>query len=162
MKLYYDKPESLSAAIYGERRGIVNREILFRGKRIDTGEWAEGFYCGGNERKTLRPCIFVYIPDRQSYDCQDIIPETVGQYTGLKDIHGVKIFEGDIIKQYEKTQFGDPVSDFGLVKWDNKECMLFRTSTRIGKERLVTSRDIYEVIGNIHDNPDLLEVNDNE
>ena len=161
MKLYYSKPETLSAAISGERRGIVNREILFRGKRIDTGEWAEGFYCGGNERKTLRPCIFVYIPDRQSYDCQDIIPETVGQYTGLKDIHGVKIFEGDIIKQYEKTQFGDPVSDFGLVKWDNKECMLFRTSTRIGKDRLVTSRDIYEVVGNIHDNPDLLEVSDN-
>lgn len=161
MKLYYDMPETLSAAISGERRGIVNREILFRGKRDDTGEWAEGFYCGGNERKTLRPCIFVYIPDRQSYDCQDIIPETVGQYTGLKDIHGVKIFEGDIIKQYEKTQFGDPVSDFGLVKWDNKECMLFRTSTRIGKERLVTSRDIYEVVGNIYDNPDLLEVSDN-
>lgn len=139
----------------------MNREILFRGKRIDTGEWAEGFYCGGNERKTLRPCIFVYIPDRQSYDCQDIIPETVGQYTGLKDIHGVKIFEGDIIKQYEKTQFGDPVSDFGLIKWDNKECMLFRTSTRIGKDRLVTSRDIYEVVGNIYDNPELLEVSDN-
>ena len=139
----------------------MNREILFRGKRDDTGEWAEGFYCGGNERKTLRPCIFVYIPDRQSYDCQDIIPETVGQYTGLKDIHGVKIFEGDIIKQYEKTQFGDPVSDFGLIKWDNKECMLFRTSTRIGKDRLVTSRDIYEVVGNIYDNPELLEVSDN-
>ena len=158
---FYDKPETLSAAISGERRGIVNREILFRGKCRYTGKWVEGFYCGGNERKTLSPCIFVYIPDRQSYDCQDIIPETVGQYTGLKDIHGVKIFEGDIIKQYEKTQFGDPVSDFGLIKWDNKECMLFRTSTRIGKDRLVTSRDIYEVIGNIYDNPDLLEVSDN-
>ena len=138
----------------------MNSEILSRGKRDDTGEWIEGCYCGGNEIKTLRPCIFVYRPDRQSYDCQDIIPETVGQYTGLKDIHGVKIFEGDIIKQYEKTQFGDPVSDFGLVKWDNKECMLFRTSTRIGKDRLVTSRDIYEVVGNIYDNPDLLEVSD--
>ena len=160
MKLYYDKSESLSAAISGERRGIVNREILFRGKCRYTGKWVEGFYCGGNERKTLSPCIFVYLPDRQSYDCQEIIPDTVGQFTGLKDIHGVKVFEGDIIKQYEKTQFGDPVSDFGLVKWDNKECMLFRTSTRIGKDRLVTSRDIYEVIGNIYDNPDLLEVSD--
>ena len=160
MKLYYDKPKTLSAAISGERRGIVNREILFRGKCRYTGKWVEGFYCGGNERKTLSPCIFVYLPDRQSYDCQEIIPDTVGQFTGLKDIHGVKVFEGDIIKQYEKTQFGDPVSDFGLVKWDNKECMLFRTSTRIGKDRLVTSRDIYEVIGNIYDNPDLLEVSD--
>lgn len=157
---FYDKPETLSAAISGERRGIVNREILFRGKCRYTGKWVEGFYCGGNERKTLSPCIFVYLPDRQSYDCQEIIPDTVGQFTGLKDIHGVKVFEGDIIKQYEKTQFGDPVSDFGLVKWDNKECMLFRTSTRIGKDRLVTSRDIYEVIGNIYDNPDLLEVSD--
>ena len=138
----------------------MNREILFRGKCRYTGKWVEGFYCGGNERKTLSPCIFVYLPDRQSYDCQEIIPDTVGQFTGLKDIHGVKVFEGDIIKQYEKTQFGDPVSDFGLVKWDNKECMLFRTSTRIGKDRLVTSRDIYEVIGNIYDNPDLLEVSD--
>lgn len=159
MKLYYSKPETLSAAISGERRGIVNREILFRGKRDDTGEWIDGYYCrafrwAGDKNPT--PAI----QEADGYSFREIIPETVGQYTGLKDIHGVKIFEGDIIKQYEKTRFGDPVSDFGLVKWDNKECMLFRTSTRIGKDRLVTSRDIYEVVGNIYDNPDLLEVSD--
>lgn len=163
MKLYYDKPETLSAAISGERRGIVNREILFRGKRIDTGEWAEGWYCKQVfSRWPLKSCIIPsQLAEAGEISHFAIIPETVGQYTGLKDIHGVKIFEGDIIKQYEKTQFGDPVSDFGLVKWDNKECMLFRTSTRIGKDRLVTSRDIYEVVGNIYDNPDLLEVSDN-
>ena len=161
MKLYYDKPESLSAAISGERRGIMNKEILFRAKRIGDGKWFEGYYCGGTEDKTISPCIFEYLGGMKGYDYHNIILDTLGQFTGLTDIHGVKIFEGDIIKQYEKTQFGDPVSDFGLVKWDNKECMLFRTSTRIGKDRLVTSRDIYEVVGNIYDNPDLLEVSDN-
>ena len=157
MKLYYDKPESLSAAISGERRGIVNREILFRAKRIGDGKWIYGDVLQNvdavkirEQEPNIQHCARSFV----------VIPETVGQYTGLKDIHGVKIFEGDIIKQYEKTQFGDPVSDFGLVKWDNKECMLFRTSTRIGKDRLVTSRDIYEVVGNINDNPELLEVSD--
>ena len=154
---FYDKPETLSAAISGERRGIVNREILFRGKRADTKEWIYGDVQQNVDAVKIR---------EQEPNIQHIarsfvvIPETVGQFTGLTDIHGVKIFEGDIIKQYEKTQFGDPVSDFGLVKWDNKECMLFRTSTRIGKDRLVTSRDIYEVVGNINDNPELLEVSD--
>lgn len=157
-KLYYSKPESLSAAIPGERRGIVNRKILFRGKRVDNGAWETGSFVGirigcSDER--------TYIADKMTGYNTPVIPETVGQYTGLTDKGGRMIFEGDIIKQYEKTQFGDPVSDFGLIKWDNKECMLFRTSTRIGKDRLVTSRDIYEVVGNIHDNPDLLEVSDN-
>ena len=156
MKLYYDKPESLSAAISGERRGIVNREIIFRGKRDDTGEWVEGVYCGGHERKTLRPCIFVYRPDRQSYDCQDIIPETVGQYTGLKDIHGVKIFEGDIVNyngSCHKVVFEsrNGTGYFGIVVGEN-ETWGFGNST---------PAYMMTVVGNIHDNPDLLEVNDN-
>ena len=134
----------------------MNREILFRGKRIDTGEWAEGFYCGGNERKTLRPCIFVYIPDRQSYDCQDIIPETVGQYTGLKDIHGVKIFEGDIVcydGSCHKVVFEsrNGTGYFGIVVGEN-ETWGFGHST---------PAYMMAVVGNIYDNPDLLEVNDN-
>ena len=134
----------------------MNREILFRGKRIDTGEWAEGFYCGGNERKTLRPCIFVYIPDRQSYDCQDIIPETVGQYTGLKDIHGVKIFEGDIVNyngSCHKVVFEsrNGTGYFGIVVGEN-ETWGFGHST---------PAYMMAVVGNIYDNPDLLEVSDN-
>ena len=134
----------------------MNREIIFRGKRDDTGEWVEGFYCGGNERKTLRPCIFVYRPDRQSYDCQDIIPETVGQYTGLKDIHGVKIFEGDIVNyngSCHKVVFEsrNGTGYFGIVVGEN-ETWGFGNST---------PAYMMTVVGNIHDNPDLLEVNDN-
>ena len=134
----------------------MNREILFRGKSIGTAEWVEGFYCGGNERKTLRPCIFVYRPDRQSYDCQDIIPETVGQYTGLKDIHGVKIFEGDIVNyngSCHKVVFEsrNGTGYFGIVVGEN-ETWGFGNST---------PAYMMTVVGNIHDNPDLLEVNDN-
>ena len=152
MKLYYDKPETLSAAISGERRDIVNREILFRGKSFGTAEWVEGFYCGGNERKTLRPCIFVYRPDRQSYDCQDIIPETVGQFTGMKDKNGRRIFEGDIILPHGYKPEACPVfyEDF-CFQIDSNICVL-----------CVADEEDIEVIGNIYDNPDLLEVNDNE
>ena len=104
MKLYYDKPESLSAAISGERRGIVNREILFRGKRIDTGEWIYGDVQQNVDAVKIRD---------QEQSIQRIvksfvvIPETVGQYTGLTDIHGVKIFEGDIIEAHLDELFPD-------------------------------------------------------
>ncbi len=141
------------------------REILFRAKHYKTKQWVYGIPfrnpVNGLDNDAYYPQIIPEINKMHStIDRCSVIEETISQYTGLTDKNGVKIFEGDIIKQYEKTQFGDPVSDFGLVKWDNKECMLFRTSTRIGKDRLVTSHDIYEVVGNIHDNPELLEVSD--
>ena len=128
----------------------MSREILFRGKRDDTGEWVEGFYCGGNERKTLRPCIFVYRPDRQSYDCQDIIPETVGQFTGMKDKNGRRIFEGDIILPHGYKPEACPVfyEDF-CFQIDSNICVL-----------CVADEEDIEVIGNIYDNPELLEVSD--
>lgn len=123
------------------------REILFRGKRKDNGEWVEGFYCGGNERNTLHPAIFIYLPDKQSYDYQDIDINTLGQYTGLTDKNGKKVFEGDILK--------------GLYSNGNAEVKMINGSwvgyagkgwTDIG---YVVER--VEVIGNVHDNPELLQ-----
>lgn len=134
------------------------REILFRGKSIGTAEWVEGFYCGGNERKTLRPCIFVYIPDRQSYDCQDIIPETVGQYTGLTDKNGTRIFEGDVMEfvaygEYYKGVVYIYKGNFGIFcKPPSAHCEASPfLDDAIEKHNAV-------VIGNVHDNPDLMEV----
>ena len=130
------------------------REILFRGKQTDNGEWIEGayspFHLNFGEREE-KPHIII-ISDDEDIDglwCE-VIPETVGQYTGLTDKNGVKIFEGDIVS---------------LVKHDG---LIYKVVYVPCRYELVNSKgvncfvlDIYkseniEVIGNIHDNPELL------
>lgn len=116
------------------------REILFRGKSksINKGKWIYGSFI---EDTDLNACC---IRDKSLvYELVD--RETVGQYTGLTDKNGKKIFEGDIVIS--------PHGTMGYVEWLDEECAYF---VNIGDDWQEMNYCEYEVIGNIHDNPQLL------
>ena len=121
------------------------REILFRGKRTNNGEWVYG--CALPHDKDACT-IFRQHPLTGELEGFEVDPETVGQYTGLTDIHVGKIFEGDIVKYGETVhevvfehRFG--CGYFGIVM-DKNEVWQFGVSVPANK---------MEVIGNIWDNP---------
>lgn len=120
------------------------REILFRGKRLDNGEWVEGFYnhipCGRfSEDEHMIQTVF---ENGKIGMLHDIDPSTVGQYTGLKDKNGKMIWEEDIVKVDEK----------------NYEVKFILGQFFIGINMPIAyKRFDCEIIGNIHDNPELLE-----
>ena len=136
---------------------MSEREILFRGKRVDNGEWIEGYFLPGNERQSLHPCIFVYLPETQSFECFDIDIDTLGEYTDLTDKNGTRIFEGDIVKYkiiglnaFGKMETRETKS---IVKYNAPCFSPFETDLY---EDYVMPEET-EVIGNIHDNPELLK-----
>lgn len=131
------------------------REILFRGKRKDNGEWIEGSLC------TTIPSdedfyTISYFDFEGYYIEEKVIPETVGQYTGLTDKNGKKIFEGDIIDTPDrlvKVVWFEGNAQFDL------HFIRYKDEVAITNFKGIHMRDLkeYEVIGNIHDNPELLE-----
>lgn len=125
----------------GERlEDFEMRESLFRGKRADNGEWIEGFLVKKFDK------WYIYDFDFLPYS-SEITPETAGQYTGLTDKNGKKIFEGDIIK--------DRFDDIGQIEYKPKYVAFIIQGWETGFAFWV-KKDI-EVIGNIHDNPELLK-----
>ena len=147
------------------------REILFRGKRLDNGEWVEGYLyehkpplvgivsendvpepskwfiarTGFADWNMPRPAEFI-----------EVDPSTVGQYTGLKDKNGKRIFEGDILGSRYDSLYPDDVA-IEVVKW-------FRNGWYIQQENNLPDAlceygvlPYSEVIGNVHDNPELIK-----
>lgn len=137
------------------------REILFRGKtpsqdeHFDDGEWVQGFYTcfNGKEHRIYNRYAETDCGDYYP-DWFNVRPETVGQYTGCADKNGKKIFEGDIIKT---DKFSEPSKQY-IIKYD----LQFGAFIDCDRYNLyfVTfdgDTDDFEVIGNIHDNPELLK-----
>lgn len=151
------------------------REILFRGKKTD-GEWIKGiaFPHGINGKVTM----FRQHPADGSLIGDEVIPNTVGQYTGLTDRNGRKIFEGDIISlhqflfdgsEYEKEilvsiEYMDDIMCFGLNLLEAEEIKKYMGYDTNSSDKVVVPFNDFcglheescEVIGNIHDNPRLL------
>ncbi len=120
----------------------ISREILFRGKLIASGEWAYGnLVIKTNGVSIITP------DDTPLGKYGQVFPETVGQYTCLTDKNGNKIFEGDILKT--------SISCIFSVEWEKEGRFLGFTSER--KIVYVNREPKAEVIGNINDNPELLE-----
>lgn len=147
----------------------MNREILFRGKLLRTGEWIEGYYCKTSDTTYAfsedydrypvpeHHCILVDemtdwgLPNRPTL--HEVDPVTIGQYTGLKDRNGKRIFEGDILRYDGETSIYD-------VRWD-----YHRWLVQMHGDYPTMPDDLddffcqyAEVIGNIYDGQELLEV----
>lgn len=140
----------------------MNREILFRGKRPCNGNWIEGYYAPFASNKGLKHAIYTGI-DKGCIIPIEVIPETVGQFTGLCDKNGNKIFEGDIVKIVGDSNNGDwkDVNYVAQIVFiDGGFCAIDGTLCNYSFRRYGLSRCGFdlEVVGNIHDNPELLEV----
>ena len=125
------------------------REILFRGRRVDNGEWETGSLIVERMNTSDQQ---VMIADKMTGYPTLVIPETVGQYTGLKDKKGTRIFEDDIVKFDGYPEF------YSYVCFENFAFMCkSKVYKQYGYHISNESGHKLEVIGNIFDNPELLE-----
>ena len=143
------------------------REILFRGKCFNTEEWVEG-YLGIEVPDELVIQQFSYDEYFKSncIDQYSVKPETIGQYTGLTDKNGTKIFEGDILHVEQCGETGSRISSVHFGEYidadsvfDNYRCIVFYVKTSDGCctiGALLSEEFECEVIGNIYDNPELM------
>ena len=133
------------------------REILFRGKRIDSNGWVYGHPVAdiyGAKYPIIIHSSEYNDGNNVDIDYDFVISETVGQYTGLTDKNGKKIFEGDIVKCISSFDAKDMVVIFEAAEFHLFDCQRYKNYTECCGYRHFGTLET-EVIGNIHDNPEL-------
>ena len=122
----------------------MNRDIKFRGKRIDNGEWIYGWL-------VIQSDNTAYISEHYKRgEWVEVDPKTVGQYTGMSDKNGKGIFEGDIIKSARGYN--------AVAEWVDDGRFLGFTIERERKIMYIGQESAVEIIGNVYENADLLGV----
>lgn len=133
------------------------REIKFRGKDLETGEWVYGSLFQSLEQY---PAIAKPKPtaDGKLFYCLTVVDaDTVGQYTGLKDRNGKEIYEGDIaLMDYSAFNTGKDGKIYAVVRWID-DLAAFVWDAGLNYYADMRNADNVEICGNIHDNPELLE-----
>ena len=124
------------------------REIKFRGKRLHNGEWVYGYYAyfPATHKAIILETNGYYVNEYGA------IPETVGQFTGLKDCNGKEIYEGDVTDDnvgIGSVEYSEKYAGF-RVNYHNGYCKWFY-------DYLDSEKRTLEIIGNIHENPELLK-----
>lgn len=155
------------------------REILFRGKRVDNGEWVNGYYVAANyhwhNRGVHKDWIITAACSNGGWFAlhgrQPVVTDTIGQYTGLVDKNGKKIFEGDILagdiypyshdgehNYFAEVVWFDNSPALGLYTFKNPQSHVAGIAAGLSDYMEEFDSTKWEVIGNIHDNPELMEV----
>lgn len=142
------------------------REIKFRGKRVDSGEWVEGFYVNYGFTGEQKPHIIpTYASALYAFE---VIPETVGEFTGIRDSkrteeypEGQDIYEGDNVTYPDANLLHhDTFTGVGTVEYDEESmCFYFTDRETVKMDEICINIEV-EVIGNIHDNPELMKESD--
>ena len=131
-------------------------KYLFRGKRIDDGEWAYGDLL--TDGVDFECAIRVHgANENNSSDIVVVVPGTVGQYIGITDINGKKIFEGDAIRFIDVACSEAGYYEFtseGVVRYDTDTASFYVARQSVSMDWVF---DDCEVIGNIYDDPRLLD-----
>ncbi len=145
----------------------MKRKALFRGKMVGTREWVYGTTAYYEDVESSPTYIVKTGTDdgKNYFPFYEVIPESIGQYTGLTDKNGTKIFEDDIIKvrQLDSPNFEKAKICYGEYKEDDTYYLGFyaelnngmQLSLVGGKSVVSNLESFFEVIGNIHDNPEL-------